>query len=408
MPLLNGGTGRILLVAVGVAVLSLIKTSVTSYHAIIQYTTSAAAAANAVASASMAQQLQQDSTSAASQQALTQQQLQLARQQLESLSAGGFNNNNNNDNNNERVPSGPPSLVTNPRPLPSFYGGKGGVIVFLHVAKNGGTTLRKFFESHSDVVVMKKRAQFESSLPVMKQWTMGRGDKDKVLVVEIHDGSAPSLAEMSTSLQLLRKQARQNDVPFFAVATVREPLSYAISFFNYENFGPGGPRYERAQNATESEFLRITLPNLQCQFFARGELATTKKYKYLSENLSADECGYDTYRVMTQNVDWVGTLESLGSDTLPILSQMLNTDLGATGDDGTSAQEALKKLRTLKANKARSSFGIHKSQLSPEALRHVDDIMQGDARIYSQVQRDYRADQLWTNLKPKVVAAATL
>lgn len=121
-------------------------------------------------------------------------------------------------------------------------------MIFFHVAKNGGTTIRNLFMKF-DHVDVKFRTTIAAQLPLMKKYAVGQGEPGKVLVVEQHFGADPTLRELAITMDLLRQTCEANNVPFFVVTAFREPLSYGISFYNFENMGKLA-KYEHG-NATE-------------------------------------------------------------------------------------------------------------------------------------------------------------
>ena len=275
----------------------------------------------------------------------------------------------------------PPSLVSVPRALPTFTD-RAGLLIFFHVAKNAGTTIRSFLQRYEPRgwVQVIWQSNFIRNLEEMKRVVEGMGNH--TLVVEIHLGPDPSLVELETALHNLRQRANVNHVPFFVLSTVREPLSHAVSFYNYQNLKSRKNMYEQGEN-NEADFCRITLPNPQCLYFARGERATTKLFPLFGRNLTSSECRH-AYQVMTRTVDWIGTVETLHKDTLPLLAYMMEGRVDA-------AVSVPLKNRNHKPNK------IELRGLSRNATEHIRNKTRMDQELYERVQKDYSLD-LWTNL----------
>lgn len=143
-----------------------------------------------------------------------------------------------------------------------------GLVIFWHVAKAGGTTVRNLFRQKFDSTTVYQRAKFFDRLPAMRGYLMGEPPSSREkpgrrtrMFVEVHDGPNPTLFEAARALRDLRGEAARRGVPFFVFTVLRDPVDYMVSFFNYQNVY-GTRRYERA-NATEEDFRRVSLPSPQ-------------------------------------------------------------------------------------------------------------------------------------------------
>lgn len=346
------------------------------------------------------------------------------------------------------------------QPLPSFQPGEGGLIIFFHVAKNGGTTIRKFLESYQHVqVIWKPQSSFIYHLLLMKQIVENivtpqpSNDKQNTTtttttVVEIHLGPDLTLDEMEPALTNLRHRARVNQVPFFVFTVVREPLSYAISFYNYQNIptnsGFHNPRFAVGTPGSEDDFVHLSLANPQCLFFCRGEIATTTWYSWLQTHpmVTDREC-QQTYMRLTCTMDWIGTMEQLSTTTLPLLAYLLEEHQEDGGpsvliksvnnnNNNTEAKQqdhyyhheeathsekdkntnnrtkqpqdplrssswkqelqpkAIIPFPIQNKNKRRSRMKIHLETLSTHAIQQIRNKTQADWDIYQQVLQDYK------------------
>ena len=283
------------------------------------------------------------------------------------------------------------SLIGSPRTLPSFDH-RGGLMIFFHVAKNAGTTLRRFLMQRygDDRLELHWSTNFASQLPLMRRMVEGLAeDQSQTLVVEIHNGLDPTLPELELAISNLRQRAQVNQVPFFVFSTFRDPLSYAVSFYNFQNMGGLAQIYKQG-NKTERDFLRLSLPSPQCLFFARGELATTKEFDIYGRNLTHEEC-LTTYQAMTRTIDWIGTVDKVQTETLPLLAYMME----GGGEPGRAAPvtniEFEHQNPTLNLQR---KINIH--ELSSFAIQQIQTRMQSDGEIYQRVQRDYPI-HMWKN-----------
>jgi len=260
------------------------------------------------------------------------------------------------------------------RPIPNFRGG--GVILYMHMAKAGGTTIREFFLSSPNVIVA-PRVKFSDILPKIKLWVTGDFQKNQTLMVEIHDGLNPSYVDIASIIDRLRSQAHANKVPFFVFTTVREPLSHAISFYNFEHLDGGrGGRYVTGK-PTEEDLIKILIPNMQCLFVARGDIAMWKDWATLKFGLTDEECE-EAYNVIVKTMDWVGTTERMSNETLPLLASIL------TGDPSKGIEMKPKNVQNKKKKDT-----IIKENLSSHAIDHIWNITRVDSEWYQKIQRDY-------------------
>ncbi|KAL7560566.1 hypothetical protein ACA910_001432 [Epithemia clementina (nom. ined.)] len=268
------------------------------------------------------------------------------------------------------------------KPLPSFVRGQpGGLIIFFHVAKNGGTTIRRFLQGYNRVNVIWGPSTFIRNWALMRTIVEGRNNstRARTTVVEIHMGPDTAVVELEKAIQTLRARALVNNIPFFVFSTVREPLSYAVSYYNYQNIGIN-PRYEHGTDS-EEDFLRLSLPSPQCLFFARGELATTKDFPIFGRDLTQTEC-QEAYQSMTRTIDWIGTVDKIQNETLPLLAYLL--------------EGKKRHVDTVQHNMANKEVRIELQNLTASAIAHIRNITQADLEIFQRVQQEYSLE-MWTN-----------
>ena len=204
--------------------------------------------------------------------------------------------------------------------LPSFE--NGGVIFFLHTPKTGGTTIRLNVQKldRVDYYFGTNYSTYWDTAPLVEDAILHGTHNRSILFFEIHAKDSPSLLRLRKRLKRWRDTAAHNKVSVFFFTVLRDSLPYALSHFNFFHVQKRNPTFEQC-NATEENFLRLSLSNPQCQFLAKGESSMrAQKIKDIVVQPETCEQVYDTIR---ESLDWVGTTERLSNESLPLLSALL-------------------------------------------------------------------------------------
>lgn len=105
----------------------------------------------------------------------------------------------------------------------------------------------------------------------------------------------------------------------FTFTLVREPLSFALSFFNM--FHAPKNRYSwnpfDLYEPTEANLRKSLIPNRQCLILALAGDGTHK-----NTIPSSNDC-YAVKSMLINDLDWVGTTEHMQEETLPLLTHLL-------------------------------------------------------------------------------------
>jgi hypothetical protein len=208
----------------------------------------------------------------------------------------------------------------NNKTLPSFE--KGGLVVFLHIPKTGGTTLRLNLMQQSDIlnyIFVAGAGLYNNSKPVIQRYlTTNTNRKRKTIFLEIHGRDSPHLLELQDTLKEWKELAHQFHHSIFYFTILREPISYAVSYFNFFHVQRKNPHFDQVP-ATEANLLRYSLYHPQCQFLARGEYSLRQTIK---QQPSLQECE-QVYQTFLDSMDWIGTTERMTEETLRLVQRLL-------------------------------------------------------------------------------------
>mmetsp|Transcript_38747 Transcript_38747/g.44637 ORF Transcript_38747/g.44637 Transcript_38747/m.44637 type:complete len:290 (-) Transcript_38747:788-1657(-) len=156
--------------------------------------------------------------------------------------------------------------------VPNFT--EGGIFVFLHLSKTGGTSFWALMNKLQD----KKQIDFHWKRQRMTQQDITDSiasatsqKKNKAVVYLFHaeypNPTYPTLRDAAPLIDEWRTQATDWEVPFFAATTVRAPLGHALSVFNFyhvtnaeEDWNP----FVGNLAPTEENFLATFVPNRLC------------------------------------------------------------------------------------------------------------------------------------------------
>jgi hypothetical protein len=213
-------------------------------------------------------------------------------------------------------------LLTGPEDLEVFFNDfrtGGGIIIFLHNPKTGGTTVREFLKSQ---VVSPEEHYLETHKE--KSWAatvkkidyyVRNGTNGSTIIVEDH--VYPSIYRtLLPKLRNWREVAAHNTIPFFVFSMVREPLSLYISGFNYYKV------QNKKQDPTEENFLKYIDqdPNVQCKFFIHMSCPPEKTDTRLAQ-----------LEIVVKAVDWITPTPQISTELLPLLAYMSKLPNRAVG-----------------------------------------------------------------------------
>jgi hypothetical protein len=282
----------------------------------------------------------------------------------------------------------------------TYHGGFTNVMLFFHIAKTGGTTIRNNFQSnhlfpHVAFKTIYNYTEWDYITPIATGLLNGtythingpNNTKQNTLFIEIHGLHAPGLPTLEPFLQYWRNLTTQHtSSQFFAFTIVREPLSFAVSNFNFFFAEPCSFEkcWSKLYEPTESNMLLTIRPNYQCllmtydhpNIFVRQNETEVKHF-------STCEGAYNRWR---QLLDWMGTTEAMSVETLPLLTQILLSNvsmaLSLSNQNEYNVKPTVKPLRV--------------SDLSEPAMEYIRKTSIYDQEIYHRIQIDYPL-QMWAD-----------
>lgn len=285
----------------------------------------------------------------------------------------------------------------------------GGIVFFLHIPKTGGTTIRELVKykkggRRSDVkyIYLTGPREYKYTVDQMHGWLVnGTGVVEstsrninnqlpaadgQVVFIEYHplDRNCPTFLDLSqTILPEWKRLATLNNVPFFVLSLIREPISLAVSFFNFYHAMEQNPKrfyLIASENTTEDVFLQATIANPQCLFLSRNEDAYTKTGKDLRDSLKWNDC-QEAYTRLADLFDWIGTTDRIRDETLPLLKDLFSTNRYTKG-----------LIQDLNKTANPSSAGrspIQKAMLSEKAWDDIRNKTLWDSLLYNSIQHDF-------------------
>jgi len=265
------------------------------------------------------------------------------------------------------------SLLSSRHQLPSLR--EGGIVVFFHNPKSGGTSLRNMVRKNPQVYdfLTSEFADMNKIEKHMDQWTSGKVDK-KVKFLEIH-GHPPGFLELKSRLTTWRTRAEEKNVPFFVFTIMREPLSWLLSCFNF--FCLQIAMYTKCKaTATVEGILSEARSDPQSRWFCFMHTIMALPDQ---GNDNMEDCPLDLQEQLTQYMDWVGFTERY-NETMTVLKRIL--------PEGSTKSFAVR-------NKTNKRFKkIDSSMLNETVTKHLQEIMSRDYKLYHGLQQAFRLDKV--------------
>jgi hypothetical protein len=259
----------------------------------------------------------------------------------------------------------------------------GGVIVFWHLAKTGGTSVRKQCASLPGVdylLLLSPDDYYSGSKLISDRLTPSSKIEEldafnhshrHTLFVELHGVlSPPTVLDMESQMQHWRSLSRQHGTALFVFTILREPTSFSLSFYNFFHKGMHGTPSQR--DLPRRSF------NRQCH-----TLASPGHNKHICATL---------YNRLYHLFDWVGITERLTEETLPLLQHLLRFKQAQQKFAAVNEESFVLPTNLSRSHYNVAVFGnatLYRDELSPETLQKLKDKTCLDRALWERVQRDY-------------------
>jgi hypothetical protein len=307
-----------------------------------------------------------------------------------------------------------------PPAIPDFS--NGGILVYFHLYKTGGTSVAEFivetkkeqdetllFEDESKYVVIYNYNNGKDlhGFDILDSFKLVK-DQGKTVFYNFDaefPSNCPTMVEAAPLLDSWRKAAKAEGVPFFLTTVLREPLSHALSFFNffhvvdYEEDEEDWNPFTGDLKPTEEIFLKTYIPNRLCHLmyddvhgifgapnFAlrEGLLENTHHFmdeEELNRRNEPSHCDMEVVRKLLfgGTFDYVGVTERISTHILPMLTEIVF-------GDHTLAKDADKKMDITKLFTEDQMPPLKKDKLSDATREMVLRESSKDTALYEEAR----------------------
>lgn len=256
------------------------------------------------------------------------------------------------------------------------------VVVFFHLGKTGGSTIKSIFERSkgTEYKFVTGLSGWNKTEKEVNKWfksiEQGKGHDFVLKFIEIH-GFSPSFMSLRETMKQWRETSAKANINFFLFTMVRNPISLSFSMFNDHCTKRKKCKIEHLKQPRIKSFLQMDWVNQQNKYFLDGwNVYYNNRMERRTGNSPSERVSRNLFHEMTSYFDWVGTTECLSTDTLRILKK-INPLLT---DDNFEHSNV--------ANQSLPGF-ITKDMLDEASMKYLKDITLLDSRLYNELVSHY-------------------
>jgi len=292
--------------------------------------------------------------------------------------------------------------------LDMFHHQKGGMVLLYHVAKTGGTSIQQLFVSMKKQKSSKRKYVYQKlgyknrhvkiafddeearDGQIRKIDDHIRGKNSKTLLLEVHSshyGGLHNNSMLSSKIRNWREMSQTYNTPMFVITVLREPFSFAKSYFRYFHVNCNKKWCPEQFNITLEDFVQTLEihPNHQCHMLITEKIFRPRRNGEIDIPFENEEECEAIYETMKSTVDYVGTTDALTSELEPLLYHMLNGIV--------EEKHNLKSEKNLPFEEA--------STIDDTTMARIEDLSKYDQKIYDKVKRDFVLSDHFPDFKLK-------